>query len=178
MTLEEKLTEIAAKDGVIDAAIITLSPPTGFNTLNAAKIAWYVDAGDGVARGQSAEFLITGSGTPQETVYAIGNAPPILQSETKFLADRTAGGWAALTAAQQFTAIQDFCNAVYIAAHAGASNIREFSINNVNGTTIRVNGNFDVGTTWQQQSWYVRLIDPNGSVAAPYSNVEFQQIVG
>lgn len=177
MTLEQKLTEISEKPGVLGAAIIPLGQPTGFTTLHAAKIAWYLDAGNGVTQGQSAEFIITGKDTPQEAVYAIGNVPPILQTETKFLASRTAGGWGNQTAAQQFAAIENFCNGVYVAAHAGASNIREFSVSNVNGTTIRVNGNFDVGTTWEPQSWYVRLIDPNGSVAAPYANVEFQRIV-
>lgn len=178
MTLAEKLTEISGKPGVIGAAIIPLSRPTGFETLDAAKISWYIDAGDGVARGHSAEFLISGKDTPQETVYAIGNAPVILQAETKFLTSRTAGGWGALTAAQQFTAIENFCNGVYIAANPSASNIREFNVSNVNGTTIRINGMFDIGTTWEPQSWYVRLIDANGSVAAPYANVELQKIVG
>lgn len=177
MTLAEKLTEISGKPGVIGAAIIPLSRPTGFETLDAAKISWYVDAGDGVARGNSAEFLISGKDTPQETVYAIGNAPAILQAETKFLSARTAGGWGDLTAAQQFAAIENFCNGVYVAAHAGASNIREFSVTNINASTIRVNGNFDTGSEWKPQSWYVRLLDPNGSVAAPYANVEFQQII-
>lgn len=177
MTLAEKLAEITAKPGVLDAAIIPLSRPTGFETLSAAKIAWYLDAGDGIARGQSAEFLITAEGTPQETVYAIGSAPPILQAETKFLSARTAGGWGNLAAAAQFAAIENFCNGVYVAAHPGSLNIREFSVTNINSSTIRVNGNFDTGTEWRPQSWYVRLIDPNGSVAAPYANVEFQQIV-
>lgn len=178
MTLEEKLAEISAKPGVLGAAIIPLGQPTGFTTLHAAKIAWYLDAGNSVTQGQHAEFIITGKDTPQEAVYAIGNTPPILQAESKFLTARTAGGWGALTAAAQFTAIENFCNGVYISANPSASNIREFSVSNVNASTIRVNGMFDIGTTWEPQSWYVRLIDPNGSVAAPYSNVEFQKIVG
>lgn len=178
MTLVEKLAEISAKPGVLGAAIIPLGQPTGFTTLHAAKIAWYLDAGNGVTQGQTAEFIITGQGTQQEAVYAIGNVPPILQAETKFLTSRTAGGWGALTAAQQFTAIENFCNGVYIAANPTALNIREFNVSNINGTTIRVNGMFDIGTTWEPQSWYVRLIDPNGGVAAPYANVELQKIVG
>ena len=178
MTLEEKLAEISAKLGVIGAAIVPLGQPVGFTTLHAAKIAWYTVGADGVARGQSAEFLIAAQGTEQEEVFPIGGQPSILQEETKFLTARTAGGWGNLTAAQQFSAIEGFCNGVYVAANPQSANIREFNVSNINASTIRINGMFDLGTTWEPQSWYVRLLDPNGSVAAPYANVEFQKIVG
>ena len=78
------------------------------------------------------------------------------------------------------TAIQNFCNAVYKTKEAAAGDIREFSVAPHDGSTIKVNGMFYVGasTAWERMSWYVRLIDPNGSVAAPYSNIEFHQISG
>jgi len=149
-----------------------------FGELYTATIGWYYTT-NGVAENSSAEVVIVALGTPQEAAYWLTKTPTILQPvvETKYLTTRTAGGWAGLTGAQQKAGIQNFCNKVYKDAANVDGNIREFDVQPVDGTTIKVSGYFDLGTTWEHQTWFVRLIDPQGSVSAPYSNVEFQRIV-
>lgn len=67
---------------------------------------------------------------------------------------------------------------------AGARDIREFQCEPVDGSTIRVSGYFNTGaglTTWERMTWFVKLLDPNGSVAPDgqgnYANIEFQRVV-
>ena len=182
MTLLERLAQVQAASNVSEAAIV-VQPRViegGFSTNRYAKIDWILDSSADVALRQGAELFVRNAGQQNESAVWSGGIPAILQTQPKFLTSRTAGGWAALTVAQQFTAIQNFCNAVYKTKEASAGDIREFNVVPHDGSTIKVNGMFYVGasTAWKPMSWYVRLIDPNGSVASPYSNIEFHQISG
>lgn len=182
MTLQERLAQVRAASNVSEAAIV-VQPRViegGFSTNRYAKIDWILDSSADVALRQGAELFVRNAGQQNESAVWSGGVPAILQTQAKFLTSRTAGGWAALTYAQQFTAIQNFCNAVYKTKEAAAGDIREFNVVPHDGSTVKVSGMFYVGTTtsWKPMAWYIRLIDPNGSVASPYSNIEFHQISG
>lgn len=181
MTLQERLAQVAAATNVSEAAIV-VAPRNidGFSTNKYAKIDWILNSGSDVALRQGAELFVRNAGEQGEVAVWSGGIPAILQTQARFLTSRTAGGWAAQTYAQQFTAIQNFCNAVYKTQEASAGDIREFNVVPHDGSTIKVSGMFYVSatTSWKPMVWYVRLIDPNGSVASPYSNIEFHQITG
>lgn len=175
-TVTERIAELDAATGVSDVFEVPGSRADHpvFTNWDVARLAYlYSDAATGVVQDNAVEVWIDAQGA----CWWAGRRPSVLpQIDVKFLTSRTASGWGALTAAAQSTAIQGFCNSVYQSVNVGAGNIREFSVSPVDGTTIRVSGYFDIGTTWQQQTWYVRLIDANGSVSAPYSNIEFQRV--
>lgn len=178
-TLQQKVAALDAVPGVLEAWIDREPEPVGkAGTLTRGVVAWYVLT-DGTVKLEASDVLVSQFGVEgQEAAYWLQQIPAPLRpaSEVKYLSSRTTGGWAGLTGAQQLSAISTFCNVVYASANAGASAIREIEVDPVDGTTIRVTGFFDIGTTWQKQEWYVRLIDANGSVAAPYSNIEFQRV--
>lgn len=177
-TLQQRVDALDAAPNVLEAWIEVAPVSIGrAGTVYAGRVAWVESTGS-TATQRGIEVIVVNLGVVgQEAAYWLNEVPGPLKTETKYLTSRTASGWGALTAAAQSTAIQGFCNSVYQAVNVGAGNIREFSVSPVDGTTIKVSGYFDIGTTWEQQTWYVRLIDPNGSVAAPYSNIEFQRVV-
>lgn len=176
-TLQQRVDALDAAPNVLEAWIDTAPVSIGrAGTVYAGRVAWVESTGS-TAQQKGIEVIVVNLGVVgQEAAYWLNDVPGPLKTEAKYLTSRTAGGWGALTAAAQSAAIESFCNSVYKAANAGASDIREFSVTATNGSTIRVSGYFDIGTTWEHQTWYVRLIDPNGSVTAPYSNIEFQRV--
>lgn len=178
-TVQQKVDALNAKTETVLSAWLEVAPVTMERSpLYRGTIAWVEIAADETVQRKSQEIIVRDLGVVgQETAYWMGQLPAPLKPETKYLTGRTTAGWGNLSATAQATAIENFCNSVYVGANAGAGNIREFSTTPVNGSTIRVSGYFDLGTTWQRQEWYVRLIDPNGSVASPYSNIEFQKVV-
>ena len=185
MTLEQRLAQIEAVPNVAEAAIVvTPREITAFSSIKYAKIDWIIDDGSGVGVRNGAELFVKNAGLPEESALWSGSIPAILQPAPKFLTSRTTGGWGDLSSAQQIAAIQNFCNEVYKAKEPGAGNIREFGIAAVDGTTVRVSGFFNTPdaqsqlTQWVPKTWFVRLIDANGSVASPYTNVEFHLIAG
>lgn len=176
-TVAERIAELDAAPGVSDVSEVANSREAHpvFTGWQVARIAYlYTDAASGVINDNAVEVWIDGQGA----CYWARRRPAVLETEAKFLSSRTAGGWGNLTRAQQWTAIETFCNGVYQGANAGAQAIREFQVAPVTGSIIKVSGYFDKGTTWALESWYVRLVDPNGSVAAPYANVEFEKASG
>ena len=76
-----------------------------------------------------------------------------------------------VTAAQ----IQAYCNAQWETVIANSVDIIDFNVSAVSGSVVLVGGVFDMGTTWEQRSYYIRLVDPNGSVAAGNANVQFRR---
>ena len=179
-TKQQKLDALNALPDVVGAQSVEQGSLFNglFGELYFATVVWYRDMGE-VVQKETGTLIIEKLGVVgEENVLGwLAKIPEVLApvAETKYLSSRTAGGWASLTGAAQLSAITGFCNSVYAAANVGAGAIRELTAEPVDGSTIRVSGYFDLGTTWEQQTWYVRLIDPNGSVAAPYSNIEFQR---
>jgi len=178
-TLQQKVDALGAAPNVLEAWIEVA--PVSFGragTLYAGKVAWVEVSGQTVQQ-RGIEVIVKNLGiVGQEQAYWVNDLPGPLKpsTEVKYLSSRTTAGWGALSGAAQLSAIEGFCNSVYATASPGAGAIREFSATPTNGTTIKVSGYFDLGTTWEHQTWYVRLIDPNGSVSAPYSNIEFQRV--
>lgn len=173
-TFVERLAELNAAEDVLEA--VAQSEPaliSGFETLYRASIR-YAWVENGLAKDSLDELIGVGGA---EGSWHWRRLPEPLRVEAKLLTARTAGGWANLTLAAQRTAVENFCNSVYQAANQGAQAIREFSVSPVSGNIVRVSGYFDLGSTWKMRQWYIRLIDANGSVAAPYSNIEFREIV-
>lgn len=187
MTVEQRIAQISSASGVISAYMEREQAITNAN-LYLVTVNWYY-LKDGIAIRDEGQLIVQNrtSDDPQnpETAYWFIRTPSILvvPTEVKYLTSRTAGGWASLSGSAQKTAIENFCNEVYKAANAGASNIREFNVEPINGTTVKVRGNFNTKDAnnafnqWTPMVWYVRLIDANGSVAAPYSNVEFHKVI-
>lgn len=182
-TLQQRVDALKAAPNVLGAwvEVAPVSLPRG-GELYAGRVAW-VEATGSTASQRGIEVIVLNSGKIEngvnvEQAYWVNDLPGPLKpsTEVKYLSSRTTGGWGALTGAAQLSAIEGFCNSVYAGANPGAGAIREFSATPTNGTTIKVSGYFDLGTTWEHQTWYVRLIDANGSVTAPYSNIEFQRV--
>lgn len=171
-TLEERRVELAAADGVL-AAVTTqsLTPILPGVNLYVAQIRFAYAEGD-VAEDQTVSLIGVNQGEVDEEVYWFGQLPKPLRVETKYLTSRTAGGWAALSKSAQESAIETFCNNYYENATAGDQDpIREFNVQPVSGDTVKVSGYFDVGTTWERQSWYAKLINID---AAPVQNTDVQ----
>lgn len=187
MTVDQRIAQISEASGVISAFMEREEAITNAN-LYLITIRWYY-LKDGIALRDEAQLIVLNrtSQDPEspETAYWFVRTPSILvvPTEVKYLTSRTAGGWASLSGSAQKAAIENFCNEVYKAANAGAANIREFSAEPINGTTVKVRGNFNTKDAnnafnqWTPMVWYVRLIDANGSVATPYSNVEFHKVI-
>lgn len=177
-TLQQRVDALGAAPNVLEAWIEVAPVSIGrAGTVYAGRVAWVESTGS-TATQRGIEVIVVNLGVVgQEAAFWLNDVPGPLKTETKYLTSRTASGWGALTTAAQATAIQGFCNSVYQSVNVGAGAIREFSVSPVDGTTIRVSGYFDIGTTWEHQTWYIRLIDANGSVAAPYTNIEFQRVV-
>lgn len=185
VTVQGLLDALNAKTGVVLSAWIDVTPAVmPRSDLHLGTIAW-VEIADGAVTKQTKDIIIKDLGDVVEGVnieqaYWVGGVPGPLRPEGKFLSARTTGGWAGLTRAAQLAAIQSFCNSVYKGAVAGARDIREFQCEAVDGNTVKVSGYFNTGASlaeWQRQTWFVKLLDANGSVAAPYSNIEFQRVV-
>lgn len=189
MTAQERINALADAPGVL-AAFRAMGPageyrPVGGN-LYAVLVQWYSIDGNIAVDGKN-HLIVANveSEDPEapEVAYWLGQIPAPLRPaapEVKYLSDRTTGNWGDLSGAAQQAAILDFCNAVYKEAVSGARDIREFRVEAINGKTVKVSGYFNVGenlTEWAYRTWYVKLIDANGSVASPYSNIEFQAVV-
>lgn len=176
-SLQQRVDALDAAPNVLEAWIDTAPVSIGrAGTVYAGRVAW-VESSGSTATQRGVDVIVVNLGVVgQEAAYWLNEVPAPLKTEAKYLTSRTASGWGGLTAAAQLAAIESFCNEVYVAATPGAGAIREFTATATNGSTIKVSGYFDLGTTWERQEWYVRLIDPNGSVSAPYSNIEFQRV--
>jgi hypothetical protein len=176
-TVAERMTELQA--ATIAARMVgTPDPIWESATVHTVDVEyWYID--DETIRDNivtmAIRFYNNQGGT--EDAYWLRRVPEPLRAPdaVKYLEDRTVSGWGQLSQGQQEAAIEGFCNSVYQAANPGAEDIRRFTVEAVSGDTILVSGDFDTGTTWQNQHWYVHLIDPDGSVAAPYTNIRFER---
>lgn len=166
MTLEELKNAAAAAPGVI-AAEVTLGPQpaSGFAGLHGAVISVVVDAGGNVFRRTNHDVLITGSGTPEEVAGWVNGLPQVLHVDPPLLGGKV-----------DAAAVETFCNAKWKAANTQATDIREFSVQPINPTTLRVSGLFDVSGTREPRQYLIWLVDPNGAVSG--SNAKFERLMG
>lgn len=177
-TLVEREAQLSAASGVLDVWRENDNPTPVPRSQALWQITLHYAVSDGPSsRLESATLLIYDYSGESESATWFRRVPEVLRAEEKFLSDRTTGGWDGLTRAQQWAEIESFCNEVYQAAAVGAQAIRSFNVSSIQGDTVQVSGYFDLGNTWQYQTWFIRLVNPNGSVAAPYSNIEFKRVV-
>lgn len=180
MKISERVAALDAAQNVLAAYTRGEVEAIGGN-LHAVRVEWAVTSGD-VVDTYTGRLIVADFGLETEAAYWQGKLPDPLRPapvEVKYLASRTTGGWGSLTGAAQKTAIQNFCNDAYKAKVANARNIRDFSVEPFDGATVRVSGWFNSGANldeWRRRGWFIRLIDPNGSVAAGSGNVEFHEV--
>ena len=173
-TVDERLTEIKAASGVVDAAITqdaTAIP--GFLTLSIAQITYYIQSGN-VAQGNAVSLLVVNSGQQTEVAYWERRLPSVLappDSDETYITDR----------ATPFKKpqIETFCNALWLEANPGVGPIKQLTIANIDGTTVRVSGEFDIGNSVRERrDYYLWVVDVSGSYApnAANTNIKFERI--
>jgi len=181
MTIEQRVAALAAAPNVL-TAFMPSEPKTILNSnLHSVRVEWFTVSGN-VVTGEAQNLIVQAMGDAEEIAYWLGNIPAPLRpapAEVKYIASRTAGGWAGMSGPAQATAIQNFCNSTYKAANNGARDIREFTVSPVDGNTVKVSGFFNTGagfTTWERMTWFIKLIDANGATSG--ANVEFHRVTG
>ncbi len=173
-TLNERMTAIQNASGVIAAKLV--GTPELVNetpVIHLGKVQYWVVDGDTV-KGNTAAIIIrfyNGQGGTEEAFW-LERLPDVLQpnpAATTYFTSRNTP----YTAAQ----IEAYCNSLWVAANPTAGPILEFAVQAVNGKTVKVSGKFDTGSaTRQDRSYYIWLVDPNGSVATGNANVKFERI--
>lgn len=182
-TLADRLADIQA---VTQDAVITSDPAPVPDTDDRwrADITYTVESG-AVGTRNTVALLGTGydSGAvePNDTGTWVWERrlPEPLRVEDKYLESRTANGWADLSKDAQETAIHGFSSDAWrtVGGVAGTADIREFTVQAVDGSTVKVGGLFDLGTgTWERRSYFIHLVDPDGSVDPTNANVEFERV--
>lgn len=175
-TLQELQVQLATAPGVIGASV-QAEPQALFAGLRKARIA-YVAVVDGIAHAQAADAIVANLGEQNEAAYWLSRIPqPLVDNTVTYFAARTAS---TITAAQ----IQTFANQAWKsqANHASAGDIRNFRVDPVDGKTVQVTGVFNIvpasgAPTWGQQTWLLRLVDPDGSVTLGNANIKFERVV-
>lgn len=174
-TLMELRDELANAPSVLDTTIQG-EPTALFAGLRKARIA-YVAVTDGIAHAQAVDAIVKDWNTPQEVAYWLARLPqPLVDTTVVYMADRTA---TTVTAAQ----IETFCNSVWKDAaggnQPGAGDIRRFNVAPVDGKTVQVSGMFHLvgNNTWEQRTYLIRLIDPNGALTIVSGNIKFERLV-
>ncbi len=173
MTLAERVAELSAVNGVVAAIIdgepkqLSLSP-----SIHLARVTYWRIVGS-LVTDSAVAVVVLNYGVPEtEAAYWLRKVPDILQpaaAATTYFTSRNSP----FTAAQ----IETYCNQIWVAANASAGPILEFNVQAVNGKTVKVSGKFDVGgASREDRSYYIWLVDPNGSVAAGNANVKFERI--
>ena len=176
MTLQERLAEIAAIPGVL-AADAGMNPQRDGSLpgdLRLGQIKYTIAEGN-VATTVDVILVVVDYGLQTEAAYWHRGIPVHLVPAPAAPSYFSARSGTAITAQN----IKDFCNATWAQLHAGAPSIRSFSVEPVDGSTVRIHGDFCTapGGTWTNAVYYVRLVDPNGSVAVGNSNIKFEQVI-
>jgi len=171
-TLEERMTQLRA---------VTLQAEhdepahvgSGFLNLHITNVTYYVVEGDIVTVNKVTAIISNYLGEG-EAAYWLRSLPEPLRvvvPDPLFPA-RTAS---TITAAQ----VETFSNAAWLAANANAAAIRGFSVTPIDGNTVQVSGKFNIpndALPWQDRSYYIRLVDPNGSVTLGNANIKFERV--
>lgn len=169
-TLNERMTDI--QNATLAARLV--GTPYVVNetpSIHMGDVKYWVADGD-VVRENTATLVILDYNGGSEAAYWLRRLPDVLEptpAAPTYINDRTTP----FTAAQ----IESFCNTVWQDLNSGAGDIIEFNVTEVDGKTVRVSGNFDIGTdTREARSYYIQLVDPNGSVTVGNANIKFERI--
>ena len=168
-TWADLLAELNAHADVLEA-VGEVSPTLIPNTTDIYRgVIKYAEVSGTTAHINSVAVIVKDFAGGGEAAYWLNKKPSVLTNDPElYITDRTGGGF---TAAQ----IIPKCSEYWENANTGAQDIRNISISNVDGSTILVSGDFDTGAEWEPRSYYLHLVDPDGSVAAGNANVEFQR---
>lgn len=175
-TLENLLSDLEAADGVLAASYS--NPQLVGQNLNDV---WttdfiFVEEEGAVANIKKHRAIAFGAISATADAYWLGNLPDPLRvtPATVYFADRTVSS---ITAAQ----IETFCNTTWKALpnQSTAPDIRGFSVVPVDGKTVRFEGYLNTGAAgalWKLKKYFIRLVDPNGSVTVGNANIKFEEI--
>lgn len=175
-TLENLLSNLQAADGVL-AATYSSPQPVGQNLDNVWTTDFvYAEEEGAIANIKKHRALAFGADSATANAYWLGSPPEPLRVTPKavYFSARTASS---ITAAQ----IETFCNATWKALpnQSAAPDIRGFSVTPVDGKTVRFEGHLNTGAAgalWRLKKYFIRLVDPNGSVTVGNANIKFEEI--
>lgn len=176
MTLAQLLSAVQGAPGVLAAKHNTPTQVPGFEDvtppLHFCELTYFAVL-DGVIKDSSVKVGIYDYQGGSEAAYFYRKKPePLVDNTVEYFSNRTAS---TITA----SAIETFCNTVWRSLHAGAPDIRQFNVTPVDGSTVRIEGDFNTGEAqakWTQMRYYIRLVDPNGSVTPGNANIRFEGI--
>ena len=172
LTILERVATLSNATGVLAAKAITGARPVGsFDSLSIVEVTYWVLTDD-VVLVNTVALVVVDAGEGTEAAYWQRRLPdvlvPVAVAET-YMTDRTT----AFTAAQ----IEAFVNNVWEGVVVKSDDVIGLAITNVDGSTVRVEGKFDLGDSKREhQAYYIRLKDPNGSVTAGDANIKFERI--
>lgn len=183
-TLEERMTQLRAV--TLQAEYDTPAHVgAGFLNLHVTNVTYYVVEGDIVTANKVtaiiSNYLSVDPENP-EAAYWLRSLPEPLRpapSPPVLFSARTVG---AVTAAN----VETYCNNRWTATvqnggagHTTAASIREFSVTPIDGKTVQISGKFNIpedALPWQYRSYYIRLVDADGSVQPGNVNVKFERV--
>lgn len=175
-TLENLLSDLEAADGVLAASYS--NPQLVGQNLNDVWTTDFVYAEEegAIANIKKHRAIAFGAISATADAYWLGSLPEPLRTDPPvvYFADRTASS---ITAAQ----IETFCNATWKALpnQSGAPDLREFSVVPSDGKTVRIECHTNTGAAgalWKPKKYFIRLVDPNGSVTVGNANIKFEEI--
>ena len=146
----------------------------GFLNLHITNVTYYVVQGDIVTVNKVTAIISNYLGEGEAAYWLRALPEPLRPApvpEVLFSA-RTAS---TITAAQ----IETFSNSAWVDANAGAAAIRNFSVQPIDGNTVQVSGKFNIpadALPWQDRTYYIRLVDANGSVVLGNANIKFERV--
>lgn len=176
-TANELLTKIQGAAGVIQAS---LSARTAVDTGVEKATLKYLTATEGVAASHAHTVVIDISGSP-EVAYWLQGKPEVLQATPTgpYMSGRTVGGWDELTKSAQEAAIHSFLSQVWRDSQTDQTreDIRSMQLTPTGPNTLKVSGDFHTGVAWEPKTYYVHLVDADGSVAVGDGNLILEPVV-
>ena len=177
-TLQAKVDALNAAPGVLEAWVDKAPVSMGkAGTLYAGRVAW-VQVTGAIVEQKGAEVIVKNLGLVvneinTEQAYWVGSVPGPLAAAVPdaYITGRTV----------PFTKVQveSFCNTQWKATsgNSAARDVIEFTVQNVTGNTVRVQGLFhDVATNQRVRLTYlISLVDANGATTG--TNVKFEKVI-
>lgn len=145
------------------------------------RVVWVIDNGNTIKK-DGKDVLYTGEGEAQTVFGWLGDEPDFLKvTADAYITGRTSA--AASVPKRPFTKaeVESFCNTLWRGAVGSANytarDVIEFTVDNVNSNTIRVQGLFhDVAANQRLRLIYlISMVDPNGAISG--TNVKFEKVI-